>query len=376
MKLSGLYIVFHGFAPHSGITQKIYSQLKAFHENDVDMHLCQINVNDDGLDVIEIDHKEIYRFGTGIRSKIEKRINFSPISEYIPHQKYDFVYIRYYSNANPFFISFVKALRAKGIKVLIEIPTYPYDNEFDEARRIDKIKHWFDKRYRNQLFRNIDYVVTYSDDPYIFGCPAIQISNGIDFDRIPLRTRTEHQQNHYHFIMVGELHYWHGVDRAINGLAEYNKSKPENMVFLHIVGQPSTPAGFMLRELVRENKLENTVLFHGPMYGTDLDTLFNEMDLAIGSLGRHRSNISQLKSLKNREYAARGIPFVYSENDPDFDEMPYTLHAPKDDTPLNIGECINFVEACKLTPLDIRNSVYPQLSWTCQIQKILATIYT
>ncbi|MGL5772564.1 MAG: glycosyltransferase family 1 protein [Bacteroidales bacterium] len=376
MRRSGLYIVFHGFAPHSGITQKIYAQLKAFSENDTDMHLCQYNVNQDGHDVIEVDQKEIYQFGSGIRSKIEKRITFSPVLKHILDHKYDFVYIRYYSNANPFFIAFVRSLRENRIKVLIEIPTYPYDNEFAEARHIDKVKHWFDKRYRNQLFANTDYVVTYSDDQFIFGCPAIQISNGIDFERIPLRVISENKKDQYDFIMVGELHYWHGVDRAINGIADYNQTNPQKKVYLHIVGQPSTPAGFMLQELVKNLRMEEYILFHGPMYGSELNDIFDRMDFAIGSLGRHRSNITQLKSLKNREYAARGIPFVYSEHDPDFDKKAYTLHAPDNESPLNIRQCIEFIQQTELTPGDIRNSIYPQLSWSNQIQKIFATIYT
>ncbi len=35
--------------------------------------------------------------------------------------------------------------------------------------------------------------------------------------------------------------------------------------------------------------------------------------MGIASLGRHRNGITRIKTLKNREYAARGIPFVYSE---------------------------------------------------------------
>lgn len=50
--------------------------------------------------------------------------------------------------------------------------------------------------------------------------------------------------------------------------------------------------------------------------------------MGIASLGRHRNGITRIKTLKNREYAARGIPFVYSENDSDFDGMPYVMKAP------------------------------------------------
>mgnify|MGYP000644641746 CR=1 FL=1 len=41
--------------------------------------------------------------------------------------------------------------------------------------------------------------------------------------------------------------------------------------------------------------------------------MFEQADFAIGSLGRHRSGITHIKTLKNREYAARGLAFTYSE---------------------------------------------------------------
>ena len=47
--------------------------------------------------------------------------------------------------------------------------------------------------------------------------------------------------------------------------------------------------------------------------GEELNELFNRADFAIGSLGRHRSGIYNIKTLKNREYAARGLAFMYSE---------------------------------------------------------------
>ena len=56
--------------------------------------------------------------------------------------------------------------------------------------------------------------------------------------------------------------------------------------------------------------------------------------MGIGSLARHRSGIDKIKTLKNREYAARGIPFVYSETDDDFEHQPYILKAAPDDSPL------------------------------------------
>lgn len=93
----------------------------------------------------------------------------------------------------------------------------------------------------------------------------------------------------------------------------------------------------------------------------------------IGSLGRHRSGITYIKTLKNREYAARGLAFTYSETDEDFDHMPYVWKVPPDESPVNVQELIDFRKTMKMTPVEIRESVRP-LSWKAQMQKVIDAI--
>ena len=109
------------------------------------------------------------------------------------------------------------------------------------------------------------------------------------------------------------------------------------------------------------------------MHGKDLDACFEEADFAIGSLGRHRCGITHIKTLKNREYAARGIAFTYSETDEDFDSMPYVWKVPADESPIHIQDLIEFQRSITLTPEEIRESVRP-LSWKAQMQKVIETL--
>lgn len=39
-----------------------------------------------------------------------------------------------------------------------------------------------------------------------------------------------------HLIGVAEVHYWHGFDRLVRGLADYYRNNPEYKVYFHIVG--------------------------------------------------------------------------------------------------------------------------------------------
>ena len=101
--------------------------------------------------------------------------------------------------------------------------------------------------------------------------------------------------------------------------------------------------------------------------------MFNQCQFAIGSLGRHRNGITVIKTLKNREYATRGIPFIYSEQDSDFDDKPYILKAPADESPIDIQKIIDFVDRFTMQPMEIRESV-KHLTWKIQMQKVVKAI--
>ena len=62
--------------------------------------------------------------------KILKRTEFGSIVDYAIKTKIEFVYIRSNHNANPFTIQMVKRMKKAGMKIVMEIPTYPYDQEY------------------------------------------------------------------------------------------------------------------------------------------------------------------------------------------------------------------------------------------------------
>ena len=88
----------------------------------------------------------------------------------------------------------------------------------------------------------------------------------------------------------------------------------------------------------------------------------------------HRSGIQHIKTLKNREYAARGIPFIYSETDTDFENRPYILKVPANEAPVNIGRLIAFYRQLSVSPSGIRASIQ-ELSWERQIKKVLERMF-
>ncbi len=145
-------------------------------------------------------------------------------------------------------------------------------------------------------------------------------------------------------------------------------------VYFHIVGLPSGEREQKeVVEYIKETHLEDFVILHGAKYGNDLNQLFDQADIAIGSLGRHRCNIDKIKTLKNREYAARGIPFIYSETDDDFENKPYILKMPASESAINIQDIISFSKRVDPTPERIRNSI-ADLSWKKQMERVIAEL--
>lgn len=365
-----LFLLFHGFEEANGISKKIRYQIKALKDCGLDVRTCYYEVNTaSGHRRWMADDEVIADFGTGTVAKIKKRFSYRAIRQYVLREGITFVYIRSLHNANPFTIRLIKGLKRQGVKVVMEIPTYPYDQEYVTPRM--KLDLFMDKTWRRRLARQLEAIVTFSDYKEIFGTRTIRISNGIDFEAIPLKQHKNDISKELHLLGVAEIHYWHGFDRLLLGLAEYYRTNAEYKVYFHIVGLPSGERERQeLYPLIKQHGLEPYVILHGARHGKELDALFEQADFAIGSLGRHRSGITKIKTLKNREYAARGLAFIYSETDDDFEKAPYILKAPADESPIRIQGIIDFCRKQTLSPQEIRKSV-EHLSWKCQMEQVL-----
>ena len=369
IRMKALFLIFHGFDKANGISKKIHYQVKALKECGVDVRLCYYDITATGERRWMVDDEVIADFGTGTTAKVWKRIYYSPIADYARRENINLVYIRSHHNANPFTLNLVKHLKRTGAKVVMEIPTYPYDQEYSSLSM--KFHLAIDRCFRRQLSRHLDGIVTFSNAETIFGGKTIRISNGIDFDAIPIKQGRNDTSHELHLIGVAEVHYWHGFDRLVNGLAEYYRTNPEYKVYFHIVGPLSGERERKeILPVIRDNHLEPYVILHGPLHSEKLNAQFEKADFAIGSLGRHRSGITYIKTLKNREYAARGLAFMYSENDEDFDSMPYVWKVPADESPIDIPRLIDFQRNQAMTSAEIRESVRP-LSWKAQMQKVI-----
>jgi len=318
---------------------------------------------------------------------MHQRMDYRCVYDYCVREGIQLVYARCFMNANPFLIKFFKKIRKVGIHAVTEIPTYPYDQEFIGSGKKYRVELKIDQIFRKSLYKYMDAMVTFSDAKEIFGQRTINISNGVDFDSIPLHQPSviSHQPYPLHLIGVAEVHYWHGYDRVIAGIGEYYNYLPSSIihhpsVFFHIVGgvhpayMDGVPKSPGFQKIIDKYDISDKIIFHGQLFGKELDDVFSQCQFAIGSLGRHRSGITVIKTLKNREYATRGIPFIYSEQDSDFDHQPYVLKAPADESPIDIHQIIDFLNNFSMQPEDIRKTV-ESLQWKYQMQKVVDAVF-
>ena len=372
-----LFLVYHGFSDESGISKKIHYQVKGLQQNGHDVHLFYYDFDPRGHRCRYVGNKVIADYGTGALAAIRSRTQLDCIYNYCAVNAIEMVYARSFMNASPILVRLFHKLNKRGIKCITEIPTYPYDSEFKGYPLKYKIPLYIDKLFRKALAKKMEAIVTFSNEETIFGKRTICISNGIDLDSIPIHNPKK--QNDIHLIAVVEIHYWHGFDRLVSGMGEYYKLNPDaRKVFFHVVGweddRGTTSNGYLtVEQTAKKYNIGQYVVNHGKLFGDKLDEVFNQCVFAIGSLGRHRSGITNIKTLKNREYAARGIPFIYSETDNDFEDKPYIIKATADESPVNIRQIIDFIDTHDVNPTEIRNTV-EHLSWRFQMEKVVKEI--
>ena len=370
-----LFLTYHGFSEHSGISKKIHYQVKGLRENGHDVRLCYYGFAANGHRCRYIDDDVIEDYGKGSWAAIRQRMGYDCIYDYCVREHIEFVYARCFQNANPWLISFFKRLKKAGIHAVTEIPTYPYDDEFKNFSFTQRMGLRIDQLFRNKLYKHMDAMVTFSDAEEIFGQRTIRISNGVDFDSTPLHKPLPVNHNSLNLIAVAEVHPWHAFERVVAGIGEYYKNGGARDVVFHIVGgvhPHQMKADYT--PVIEKYGLHDRIIFHGTLFSDALTEVFNQCQFAIGSLGRHRSGITVIKTLKNREYATRGIPFIYSEQDSDFDQQPYVLKAPADESPIDIQRIIDFVDHFQMKPEEIRKTV-EHLSWKVQMEEVVEAVF-
>ena len=86
-----LFLIFHGFSEHSGISKKIHYQIKGLQENGHEVHVCTYSLDEQKHRIRYIDNQILEDFGNGKFASLKKRICYQSSVRYAQHEHIDFV---------------------------------------------------------------------------------------------------------------------------------------------------------------------------------------------------------------------------------------------------------------------------------------------
>ena len=339
----GIFIVYSNFTGenNTGIQKKIDLQIAALNENGLqcEKHIVDIKDND-------------------VATKLFSRLPFTNVAPTWKwnqiYENIDFIYFRRPHFINGYLIKILKKIKKKNpfCKIVLEIPTYPYDKEIVYRSKCSFLNFPFlikDRFWRKRLKKAVD-CVTFVNDGYTEWCglKVITISNGIRVDDYPLKKQSNYRTNVINLIAVAFFKEWHGYERLLFGLADYLQKEKNGKykVNIHFVGDGSELDRY--KTIVDDNNLQKYVFFHGLLTGDQLDEMYDCCDFGLCSFGAYKKNIFLSKELKSREYLSRGLPIISGVHLDVFDKgFKYYLEFENNDSVVDFDKIINFYELLK-----------------------------
>lgn len=351
-----------------GVPKKVISQCKALGKDfAVDLtyyHAGQVQL----LELATGQRKQLGR----ARSKLDV---LRTAADLVEKGGYDCMYIRY-PRSDYLFLRMLKKAKQQGIRIVMEIPTYPYDKEGHETLK-GRVINGMDRVFRNYLHRYVDRVVTYSDDREIFGIRTINTINGVDFDVVQADATPVDPEKQIQLVAVSAMFRVHGYDRLIRGIHDYYRNGGQRDVLLKLVGKGDAYGEYL--RLVEEFGLQDRVEFCGTRFGAELDQVYRGSALGVNSLAIHRQGLEKESTLKTKEYAAKGLPVLSSSYVDAFSQegnLRYALRIPPDETAVDVAALIAFVDRIYegKSTAEIRQQIREDGRKTCDVHMTMKPV--
>lgn len=370
-----LYITRYSLDQEFNLKKKFDGQLSAFRKLGFDVYF--IGFDREHLYLIHDDDKTVYgNTHFWIPSYLHTQFYNDLHKVAIKAIKEIGIDIVYWRSAPLFGSSYrvAKAIKENGAKLIVEIPTFPpnQENNFTGIRKAFSV---YSNHYAPKFQDLVDYYTVIGEDAggEYKDKPAINIENGIDISDLPTRNPQTHD-NEIHILAVSAMRYWHGYDRLINSIADY---QGEYRIVLHLVGGLDGECAQQWKQLAEQRGVTDNVVFHGYLYGSDLDELADLCDLGCASL--RRNDYAHVSELKTREYTGRGFPFILALEDKTFEnsEKQFWYLVPNDNSIPDMNGIVDFVlqmrEDKEMIPY-MRHFAEENLTWETQYRKLFDEI--
>ncbi|MCJ1883435.1 glycosyltransferase [Pseudomonas sp. LA21] len=294
----------------------------------------------------------------------------------------DVVMIRFSDLAFPLVFFVMVALRIRGTKIIVDVPTPRVVGLKEMDVSISKpIVRFFRKAITyfsaSWVLLPASLIVQYADEGWWFSLglrnKTYKIGNGILIDGSTPLSGGRWPADAVSLIGVAQLANWHGYDRLLKALAMAKKEDCTYKITLTIVGEGEELAA--LKRLASDLDL-NDVIFTGRLSGKDLDSAFEGAHFGVSSLGLYRKGLNEASDLKTREYMARGLCVIGAGRDPDFETVsPYRFEVSNSDSVQDLARLLTGLKNLSLPPPEeVRRFAQEKLSLGAKLNGILEAI--
>jgi glycosyltransferase involved in cell wall biosynthesis len=288
------------------------------------------------------------------------------------HEHYDRVLLRYPSCVGPAFSakSFSKGL--EGRLFTEHHCDYPAEFKSLENNYKSDLKIYLETKNAPLFFEKVSGLIGVTDQiknrlKGLTGISrAITVTNGINARDIKFTGfKSFNKKELTILLLASNFVSWHGFDRLLKGIDNYR-----GPVKIKVIA-----AGRFEQSLFQTKNPNAQIICTGMISGSDLNNAFMQSNLAASTLAIHRADLTEACVLKSREYAARGMPFIFAGKDIDFPgHLGFCRSYSLDDTPIDIENVIEFAEKSSQKGSDLsfemRKWAEKELNWNTRMKKI------
>lgn len=370
-----------------GYKQKIYGQIKAFSEFDKIEEVYLGIIGNSCYRIYKVINRNIFlekevkvkRYFGNEKNYFDDLFLFykyiKEVKKFFIEKEINIFYIRRIFPITPILLRFLKELKNHKVKIFYEYPTFPWEEELKKGN--SKVIYYSEKLQYRKLIEKVDIFCLMGNNlpQKIKNKKVLKLQNGIDLEFIEKIKSKEIKKNEIQFIGVAALAFWHGYDRLILGIKNYyEKNENTRIVKFDIIGNGDSKIVQNLKELVKKYELERYIKFYGYKEGEELNKCYNKANIGVGSLANFRKKLNSGGGLKNREYCAKGIPFIISGEDSSFKGCSFVKNVFFSEGAININEILEWYDNLTVSSKEIRYYADKNLNWKKELEKVVEHI--
>jgi len=325
-----------------GITKKISSEISAFRR--LGHEVIYTAYGEGGIYIYDDNDQIVYKkkYLTSIYTLVRYQRYFLLIQtakEYCDStkQQFDIFYGRLLAPSKQY-INLLRSFKHNQSRVILEAHAYFPGIRF-QSMKGKYVSYMLDKN--GPLLKDcVDKILTEGHIDDFYGIPDVcEARIGVETKAIKAHNYVGNKDE-LNMISVANETTYHAYDRIIKSLAEYYRDEDTiHPIFLHLVGTVSDST----KRLVDELNMSDKVKLYGKQYGEALDNIYNHCNLGLGPFGQHRIGGKKDTGLKTKEYFAKGLPYIFSGEEPTVPcDYPFILQFPSDESLIDLQKAWNF----------------------------------